>query len=134
MDKLQPALTKSMCHARRAAVPVRILALRPQHGFPHFQKLMARKRTKGILSPVDEEQEQALRQHLQSLGLENVDDYKTWCRKHSFSGRLDKSWPQRQREYLVATREVAAARLAEYKKKAKFPDAISRHFRRQAAA
>ena len=86
---------------------------------------MARKRTKGILSPVDEEKEQALRQHLQSLGLENVDDYKMWCRKHSFSGRLDKSWPQRQREYLVATREVAAARLAEYKKKAKFPDAIT---------
>ena len=86
---------------------------------------MARKRTKSILSPVDEEQEQALRQHLQSLGLENVDDYRTWCRKRSFSGRLDKSWPQRQREYLAATREVAAARLAEYKKKAKFPDAIT---------
>jgi hypothetical protein len=85
---------------------------------------MARKRNKGTLNPVDEEQEQALQQHLQSLGLGNVADYKAWCRKHSFSGRLDKSWPQRQREYLVATREIATARMIEHKKRARLPDAI----------
>ena len=76
------------------------------------------------MNPVDEEQEQALQQHLQSLGLGNVEDYKAWCRMHSFSGRLDKSWPQRQREHLVATREIAAARMVEHKKKARFPAAI----------
>lgn len=76
------------------------------------------------MNPVDEEQEQALRRHLQCLGLENVEDYKAWCRNHGFSQRLDKGWPQQNRERLVATREVAAVRLAEYKKTAKFPDAI----------
>jgi len=85
---------------------------------------MSRKRTKGISSPVDEETEKALRLHLHALGLETVEEYRLWCRQHGFSRRLDKGGPQRQRERWVATREVATARLAEYKKKAKFPDAI----------
>jgi hypothetical protein len=85
---------------------------------------MSRRRTKGVLSSVDQEADRELRYHLQTLGVENVEEYRNWCRQHGFSRRLDKGGPQRQRERLVATREVATARLAEYKKKAKFPDAI----------
>jgi hypothetical protein len=85
---------------------------------------MSRKRNKGTVSPVDPISEQAFRQHLETLGLENVEAYRAWCRTHSFSQRLDKDWQQRRRERLVVTREAAITRMAECKKKAKFPAAI----------
>ena len=85
---------------------------------------MSRKHSKGVLSPVDQAAENEFCRHLQSLGLENVGDYKNWCRQHGFSCRLAKADCQRERERLIATREIATARLVESKKNAKLPSAI----------
>lgn len=89
---------------------------------------MSRQHTKGVLNPVDQAAENELRRHLQSLDLTNVEEYKEWCRQHGFSCHLVKSSHQRERERLVATREIANARLTESRKNAKLPDAIQSIF------
>jgi hypothetical protein len=85
---------------------------------------MSKKRTRTSTIQVDPEADKNLRCHLQALGLKNDQEYKAWCRQHGFSGRLYKDWRQQQRERLLASREIAAARLAESRKKAKSPETI----------
>jgi len=36
--------------------------------------------------------------HIQSLGLETVNQYQAWCREHGLNGALNKSWQERRQE------------------------------------
>ncbi len=89
---------------------------------------MTRKRTRSPKAQVDPEAETSLRQHLCALGLGSTQEYKTWCRQHGFSGHLYKGSQQQQRERLVVTRLIAAAKLAESSKKPNFSKVIADAF------
>src|SRR6185369_17883183 len=53
-----------------------------------------------------------LMRHIRSLGLENVPDYRCWCRRHGFSDSLSKDWQIWRQERLAARQSgvVDAAR------------------------
>lgn len=50
--------------------------------------------------------------HIQALGLESLDEYRSWCRRHGFSDSANKTPQQRRQEQLVAGRSKAAATLS----------------------
>jgi hypothetical protein len=51
-----------------------------------------------------------LSRHLRALGLETVDEYRSWCREHGFRSATDKSWQEQREERRVAEKEEAQAR------------------------
>ena len=89
---------------------------------------MSKKHTRTPPLPVDPDADKKLRFHLDTLGLKNDQEYKAWCREHGFGGRLYKDCRQQQRERSFAQQMVAAARLAESKKKAQSPQTIIEAF------
>ena len=52
--------------------------------------------------------------HIQSLGLDSIQAYKSWCRQHGFTGALNKSWQERraERARLAKDREADKATAA----------------------
>jgi hypothetical protein len=64
-------------------------------------------------SPTPEEEARALKIHLRDLGLASVEQYKQFCRKHSFSLKTNKSSRQRERERLIVSRQAAERRLSQ---------------------
>jgi len=65
-----------------------------------------------------------LLEHIQRLGLKDVEDYIAWCAQHGFSRRIDKHWRLRMKEREYATRAVAAARMAQKKQELRRPEKI----------
>ena len=47
--------------------------------------------------------------HIQSLGLETIEAYKSWCRQHGFTAALNKSWQERRQERAQAEKDKRAA-------------------------
>jgi len=47
--------------------------------------------------------------HLASLGLETPEQYRAWCRRHSLSGALTKTWQERRHERALARQDDVTA-------------------------
>ena len=107
--------------AYRVHHPMRTSAAHPFHWFKQRCRRNAREvlRFRLTLKPT-----RTFATTCKPSGLKNDQNYKAWCRQHGFSGRLYKDWRQQQRERLFASREIAAARLEELRKKAKSPETI----------
>jgi hypothetical protein len=86
---------------------------------------MARKKKKNLLKTENLSPE--LLRHFRQLGLDNVEEYKSWCTTHGCSTRLNKSWLQLWRERDISRTEKADRRLKSAKKTQNL-----RHFLKQA--
>lgn len=57
-----------------------------------------------------------LLQHIRSLSLDSVDDYRRWCDRNGFGRKLNKHWKQRCRERHHAQQAIAESRLSQKKR------------------
>jgi hypothetical protein len=70
--------------------------------------------------------------HIEALGLNSADEYRSWCRRHGFSDALNKNRPQRQQERLAAERAKGQAALAGTRRHMRRPqDTLQAIYRRE---
>ncbi|MEO1997281.1 MAG: hypothetical protein ABGZ17_18585, partial [Planctomycetaceae bacterium] len=82
---------------------------------------MARKRTSTATADTDRE----LSDHMHSLGLGTVEEYREWCARNGFSRKLNKHWKRRCRERFHHRQRDARDRLDQKKREQrKFIDVI----------
>jgi putative SOS response-associated peptidase YedK len=85
---------------------------------------------KKLKRPADEPPDPALQAHIDSLGLDGVEEYVAWCARHGFSRRTAKHGRLRLKERAFAARAAADARLARKKQEVRRPEnAIQAIFR-----
>ena len=65
-----------------------------------------------------------LQSHLVALGLKSLEEYTSWCARHGFSVRVDKSWRDRCRERYFAARDGIRDRLARKKRELRKPGRV----------
>lgn len=63
-----------------------------------------------------EEPDQELLKHINDLGFQTVETYRSWCGENGFSKKLNKHWKQRCRERLFAQRVIVHQRLSQKKR------------------
>jgi len=63
-----------------------------------------------------DEQDRELLTHIQSLGLNTVEEYRAWCADQGFSRQLIKDWKQRCQEWSVVQQAAIQARLQRHKR------------------
>lgn len=72
----------------------------------------------------DERIQYIIQHHIQELGLESIDTYKTWCRENHFSSSIHKTSLQRQKEINFAKTAIAVQHLTAEKKCRNLKDII----------
>lgn len=63
-------------------------------------------------------------EHLRTLHLGTVEEYRDWCAQHGFSRRVQKTWRERLKERSFFTRAVADSRLAQKRLETRKPDKV----------
>jgi hypothetical protein len=83
-----------------------------QMRLPAFLRTTAGKsmRRKNAASSI-EEPDRDLLNHISSLGIASVEEYRDWCARNGFSRKLNKHWKQRCRERSFTQQAVAQERL-----------------------